>query len=154
MPPYKAIWWPRVVLIWDPLAWAHVLLSAIDHLEFSRVLCNRPSSFSHVTPKCHLTPPKPLSVPDAPTPVQASSGLDWYYCRSSWHLVSLYIRLIFGQMYPLPYPRPQVGSSSGQEQYYIRSTWHLVSIWIRLTCLFKCTSDASSQGNSSSMSGY
>ena len=194
MPPGRGIWWPRVVLTWVPLTWAHVLLSATDCLEFSWVLSNRLSPFSCVTPNaptplpvpltpssqvqassghsgnttCHqpvgqadvlsdvppppyatrwsgtnlgpidlsscsfvcnrpswvfmstfqyclhfsfVTPihPTPLLAPDAPPPptlpVQASSGQDLYYCRSAWHVISLWVRLMFCQMY-LPTPSP------------------------------------------------
>ena len=80
--------------------------------------------------------------------LEASSDQEQYYIRSACHLASLWVRLTCTQMYP------PVEASGGQEQYYIRSTWHLVSIWIRLTCLFEGTSDASSQCNSSSVSGY
>ena len=62
MPPGRGILWPRVVLTWVPLAWAHVLLSAIDCLEFSRVLFNRPSSFFICNLQC------PPSAPFIPTP--------------------------------------------------------------------------------------
>ena len=50
-------------------------------------------------PQCCL---HPLSAPNAPTPVQASSDQEWYYCRSAWHFISLLVRLMFCQMYPLP----------------------------------------------------
>ena len=33
-------------------------------------------------------------------PVEASSGQEQYYIRSAWHLVSLWVRLTFGKMYP------------------------------------------------------
>ena len=102
MSPGKGICWPRVVLTWVPLTWAHVLLCAIDCLEFSRVLCNRPSSFFICKPQCPPDAPTPPVSPWHPTPVQASSGQEWYYCRSSWHLVRIRIRLMFGQMYPPP----------------------------------------------------
>ena len=84
---------------------------------------------------------------DIPCPlVDASSGQKQYYIRSAWHLVSLWVRLTFSQMYP------PVEASSGQEWYYIRSDWHLVSLWVRLTCLCEGKSGASSCSNSSSMS--
>ena len=114
--PGRGIWWPRVVLTWVSLTWAHVLLSEIDHLQFSRILCNRPSSFFIWNPQC---PCQPL---DTPPPVQASSGQEWYYCRSAWHVISLGVRLMFCQMYShsiIPYaPQcPQVEASGDQEWY-------------------------------------
>ena len=138
VPPGRGIWWPRVVWTCIPLTWAHVLLSAVF---------NRLSWFTRVHP----------------TPVQAFSAQEWYYCRSAWHLVSLWVKLMFGQMYPHPIiplcplnvPHPTaIQTSSGQEQYYIRSMWHLVSLWVRLTCLCEGKFGASSCGNSGSMSGY
>ena len=60
-------------------------------------------------------------------PIVASSAQEWYYFRAAWHLVSLCIRLIFGQMYPL------VEATSGQDWYYLRSAWHFVSLWVWLT---------------------
>ena len=51
--------------------------------------------------------------------------LSFQECRSAWHFISLWFRLIFGQMYPLSHPHPQVESSSAQEQYCIRS----LGIW-------------------------
>ena len=42
-----------------------------------------------------MPPPPPLP------PVQASSGWEWYYCRSAWYVVTWWDRLMFGQMYPL-----------------------------------------------------
>ena len=42
-------------------------------------------------------------------------------------LSDLWVRLTFGQTYPL------VEASGGQEWYYIRSAQHLVSIWVTLT---------------------
>ena len=73
VPPSRGIWWPRVVWTWVPLIWPHVLLSAIDHLQFSTVLCNRLSSFLICNPQC----PTPLLPPDTPLPVRhlvAKSG--------------------------------------------------------------------------------
>ena len=101
MPPGRGIWWPGVVLTWVPLTWAHVLLSAIDHLEFSRVLCNRLSSFFICNPQCPLHPISPLDAPTPPS-VQASNGQEWYYCRSAWHVISLWVRLMSCQMHPHP----------------------------------------------------
>ena len=68
MPPGRGIWWPRVVLTEVLLTWAHVLLSAIDHLEFSRVLCNRPYSFLICSPQCPLNAPTPPVIPLTPPP--------------------------------------------------------------------------------------
>ena len=75
VPPGRGICWPRVVLTWVPLTWAHVLLSAIDHLEFSRVLCNRPSSFSYVTPMALTSPYAPCQPPWCPTYPTLSTGI-------------------------------------------------------------------------------
>ena len=61
--------------------------------------------------------------------VEASSGQEWYYERSTWHLVSLWYRLTFGLMYlpveasndtklgpvDLSSDIPTVEASSGQE---------------------------------------
>ena len=92
-PPGIGIWWTRMVLTWVPLTWAHVLLSAIDHLESSRVLCNRPSSFYICNPQCPLTPTiRPL---DACTPpqyrhlaVKSGTTAGWHdmssACGSGW----------------------------------------------------------------------
>ena len=54
--PWRSIWWPIVVLTSVQLTWVHFLLSATDHVEFSRVLCNRLSSFLYVNPQCPLHP--------------------------------------------------------------------------------------------------
>ena len=92
-----------MVLTLVQLTWAHVLLSAIDCLEFSRVLCNRPSSYFICNPPIPTWHPlHPLLALNAPTPppVQASSGQEWYYCRSAWDVISLWVRLLFCQMYP------------------------------------------------------
>ena len=40
---------------------------------------------------------------------------EWYYFRSAWTFVSLWVRLTFGQMYP------PGEASIGQEWYYFRS---------------------------------
>ena len=50
-------------------------------------------------PDTPYAPIGPLNAPPLP-PEQAPSGQEWYYCRSTWHLVSLWVRLMFGQMYP------------------------------------------------------
>ena len=138
-PPCRATWWPRMVLTLVQLTGAHVLLSAIDCLEFSRVVCNRPSSYFICNPhNAHLTTPTPLPalhpcwppmpLSSSPPPVQASSGQEWYYCRSAWHVISLWVRLLFCQMYPTkngtcigPLAQssdvPPVEASGGQEWY-------------------------------------
>ena len=59
------------------------------------------------------------------TPLEASSEQEWYYIRSAWHFLSLWVRLTFSQTYP------PVEASSEKEWYYIRSAWHLVSLWVR-----------------------
>ena len=126
IPPGRGIWWPRVVLTWVPLTWAHVLLSAVLNRPswVSRVLHNRPSWLFRCHPQCPLTPPFPHQFPwclhPTLTPVQTSSGQEWYYCRSAWHFISLWARLMFCQMYPPshhPYAPwcPHVEASSGQE---------------------------------------
>ena len=63
------------------------------------------------SPQC--TPCKPLEIPDTPTSllVQASSGQQWHYCRSTWHpqRTSIYERpftlegnyLVGGLLHPL-----------------------------------------------------
>ena len=61
-----------------------------------------------------------------PTLVEASSGQEWYYIRSAWHLVSLWVRQICDQIYPTHYPPmpplwPQVETSGGQEWYSLGS---------------------------------
>ena len=45
-------------------------------------------------------------------PVEASSGQEWYYFRSAWHLVSLCVRLTFSQMYTPTLCHPVEASSS------------------------------------------
>ena len=55
----RAIWWPRMVLTLVQLILGHVLLFTIDCLEFSRVLCNSPSSYFICNP---------VIPPDTPTP--------------------------------------------------------------------------------------
>ena len=60
--PERGIWWPRVVPTYVQFTRAHVLLSATDHIKFSRVLCKRLYSCFICNPQCPLTPP------DAPTP--------------------------------------------------------------------------------------
>ena len=63
----RTIWWPRMVLTLVQLTLAHVLLSAIDHLEFSRVLCNSASAYFICNPQYPLdttnTPVGPLTPP-------------------------------------------------------------------------------------------
>ena len=90
-----------MVLTLVQLTSAYVLLSAIDCLEFSRVLCESPSSYFICD--CPIAPwhtNTPCRCPDAPPPqVQASSDHKWYYCRSAWHIISLWVRVMFYQMY-------------------------------------------------------
>ena len=47
-----------------------------------------------------LIPGRPSGRYTTPTPVQASSGQERYYCRSASQVISLWIRLLFYQMYP------------------------------------------------------
>ena len=109
----------------------YCLQCSIDHLELSRVLCNRPSWLFRCHPNASWHPYAPIGPLDAPLPplppVQESSGQDWYSCRSAWHLVSLWVRLMFGQMYSSPHHPyaplmpPQVEASGGQEWYELVS---------------------------------
>ena len=48
--------------------------------------------------------------------VEASSGQEQYCIRSAWHLVSLWVRLTFSQMFPIE-------ASSAQEWYSVGSSW-------------------------------
>ena len=48
--------------------------------------------------------------------IEASSGQEWNYCRSPWHLVSLCIRLMFGQMNPNPH-HPNMPSQCPPSQH-------------------------------------
>ena len=115
MPPGIGVWWPRVVLTWVPLTWAHFLLSAIDCLQFSRILCNTPSSFFTCNPQCPLTPLPSVSPIDTPTPspVQTFSGQEsytvgqhnfWLSCGSGWCLVR-YTTTTHPCMPPMPQPQ-------------------------------------------------
>ena len=96
-PPGRSIWWPRVVITWVPLMF-YCLQCSIDHLEFSRLLCNRPIDCSDVTPQFPLTPPMPPLAPWCPTPPQyrhlvVKSGTTagqhdiWSACGSGWCLI-------------------------------------------------------------------
>ena len=53
---------------------------------------------------CH--PICPCPHPVTPTLVEASCGQEWYYFRSAWHVVSLWVRLTCGQVYPQPHIAP------------------------------------------------
>ena len=66
-PPGRAIWWPGMVVTLVQLISAHVLLSAIDHLEFSRILCNSPSSYFICNPQ--IPPIPPAQSPNSLTPL-------------------------------------------------------------------------------------
>ena len=100
-------------------------LGPVD-LSSCSIVCNRPSwVFSYVTPNGPDTPYipcQPLMPPSSP-PVQASSGQEWYYCRSPWHVFSLWVRVMFCQMYLHPHlphmlhNAPQGEASGGQEWY-------------------------------------
>ena len=80
---------------------AHVLLSAVDHLEFLEQLCNSPSSYFICNPQIPPWHPNtPCRPPEAPTPIDASCSQESYYCGSAWHVISLLVRLMFCQMYP------------------------------------------------------
>ena len=98
--PSRGIWWPRVLILWVCLTFGQPLV------------------------RCTPIPYTPIA------PVEASSGQEWYYFGSAWHLVSDWVRLTFGQMYPLC---PLVEAYTGQELYYFESPWHLVSLWVSLT---------------------
>ena len=82
MPTGRGIWWPRVIQTWVLLTWAHILLSAVF---------NRPSWVFKGTP---------------PPPVQVSSGQEWYYCRSAWHLVRCLVRCTPPPASPPSAPHP------------------------------------------------
>ena len=119
--PGRGIWWPRVVLTWVALTWAYVLLSAIDHLEFSRVLCNRVSEFHIFNPS---VPPIPPSVPLTSHPPQyrhvmvrsgttagqhdmsSTCGSGWCFVRCTPHPITPYAPSM-----------PQVEASGGQGWY-------------------------------------
>ena len=65
-PPHRAVWWPTMLLTSVQLISAHVLLSAIDHLEFSRVLCNSPSSYFICNPPISPNTPYTPASPQCP----------------------------------------------------------------------------------------
>ena len=96
-PPSKAIWCPRMVLTSVHLTWAHDLLSAIDCLEFSRLLCNWPSSYFICNPQ-YPAIPTPCQSPWCPNPhyrhlgvksdttshhhdMSSACGSDWCFVR-------------------------------------------------------------------------
>ena len=129
--PGRCIWWPRVVLTWVPLTWAHVLLSAMDCHEFSRVLCNRLSSFYICNPQCPLMPPMPPASPLTPPPqyrhlvvktgttacqhdMSSACGSDWCFIRST----------------PTPSPHMPPQSPAGRCIWWPR----VVLTWVPLTC--------------------
>ena len=77
------------------------------------------------------TPLHPLPTPWCPTPLmpytllvplplpqeQESSYQEWYYCRWTWHVISMWVRLLFCQMYPhplIPLKCPQGEASGGK----------------------------------------
>ena len=117
-----------------PLDTSSVLLSAIDQLEFSRVLYNRLSSFFICNPPMPPTPLNPLSAPWHPTQAQVSSGKEWYYCRSAWHVISLWVRLMFCQMYP-PTPSPQYVPQCPQVEAFGGSGTNLGPIDLSSCCI-------------------
>ena len=80
-PPGRAIWWPRMVLILVQLISAHVLLSAIDCFEFSRVLCNSSSSYFICNPQY----PLPAQCPLIPLHYLLAP---WCTLHPCWHLVT------------------------------------------------------------------
>ena len=55
----------------------YCLQCSIDHLEFSRVLCSRPSWLFRCHLHCPLTPPLVPLIHQPLPPVQASSGQEW-----------------------------------------------------------------------------
>ena len=120
-PSGRAIWWPRMVLTLVQLHSAHVLLSTIDCLEFSRVLCNSPSSYFIWNPQYLLTPNSPAGPLMPPPQVQASSDQEWYYWRSAWHIIDLWVRVMFCQMYPQPPRELHLVAKSG-------TNWGLVHL--------------------------
>ena len=78
-----------------------------------------------------------------PTPVQASSGQEWYYCRSAWHLVCLWVRLMFGQMYPSPHhPHAPLIPPKVEVWTWVPLTWAhvlLSAMFNRPSWVFKST---------------
>ena len=52
---------------------------------------------------------------DVPLPLEASSDQEWYDIRSVWHVVRLWVRLTWAQMYP-----PLQASGGQEQQYYVR----------------------------------
>ena len=80
---------------------------------------NAPNTHTALQPQCSLTspasplmplpvqtPPEPPTSPAGPqhplSPEQESSFQEWYYCRWAWDVISLWVRLLFCQMYPHP----------------------------------------------------
>ena len=100
--------WYKLSFGWPELMFYCLQYTVLTFQEYFGIHC---LNFSNVTPQCPWHPLNPLL---APSPIQASSSQEWYYCRSAWHVISLWVRLMFCQMYP-PW-----GVSGDQEQYYIR----------------------------------
>ena len=149
VPPSRGIWWPRVILLQvrltfgQPYPWErHLVAKSGTTSGQADFWLDKPSPPEEASRrKCAST----LGYADYwsdISPVEASSGQEWYYFGAAWHLVSLWVRLAFVQMYlpspmsyptPCPKPLPQVEASNGQEWYYCVSAGQLVSLCFRLT---------------------
>ena len=86
----------------------HPLLVPWHHLHY----CNTQCPLKPLHPKIPLGPNAPeihapLSHPACPMkpPIQEqkSSCQEWYYCRWAWHVISLWVRLLFCHMYIICY---------------------------------------------------
>ena len=74
-------------------------------------------ALSPYTPNVSYTP----AGPQHPLPQeQGSSCQEWYYYRWAWHVISLWVRLLFCQMHPHPLIPPQCtqGEISGSQEWY------------------------------------
>ena len=111
--PSRCIWWPS----WVTYTLSFQEYFAVGCPHFSHVNPNAPL-IPHTLPAgSHflLTPLVPLPAPNAPTPipVQESSCQEWYHCRWAWHVISLWVRLLFFQMYPQPPHAPSKSPARG-----------------------------------------
>ena len=62
--------------------------------------CQLPTPLTPPTPL--LTPQCPLPAPNTYTPEQESICQEWYYCTWAWHLMNLWVWLLFCQITPQP----------------------------------------------------
>ena len=115
--PSTDIWWPRVVLTWVWLTWAHFLLSSVFNrpswvFKSMFSVCNRPSSFFRCNPQppmppnASYTPCQPLSSPHPQyrhlvVKLGTTSGQHdiWSAFRSGWSVVRC-------TSYPITLPTP------------------------------------------------